>query len=119
MYATGSTGLAANTLRLRASNVLNNKTGLLFWSTASSGTPFQGGTMCCKPPVKRTPTQSSGGNPPPNDCSGEFAFHWNNNYVNSLGLPVGDWYYCQYWSRDPGSPFNTNLTDALRFLLTP
>lgn len=119
MYATGSTSLAVNTLRLRASNVLNNKSGLLFWSHSPNGTPFQGGFMCCQPPVKRTPIQPSGGNPPPDDCSGAFAFHWNNAYVNALGLSVGDWYYCQYWSRDPGVPSTTNLTDALRFLLTP
>jgi hypothetical protein len=119
MHATGSTSLAADTLRLRANNVLNNKSGLLFWSLAPNSSPFQGGVMCCQPPVVRTPIQSSGGNPPPDDCSGAFAFHWNQSYASSLGLPVGDWYYCQYWSRDPGVPSTTNLTDALRFLLTP
>jgi len=119
MYATGSTSLAVNTLRLRATNVLNNKSGLLFWSLAPSATPFQGGYMCCKPPVKRTPVQTSGGNPPPEDCSGTFVFHWNKIYVNSKGLSVGDWYYSQYWMRDPSSPSTTNLTDAVRFLLTP
>lgn len=119
MYATGSTSLAANNLRLHAGNVLNNKNGLLFWSTKPSGAPFQGGHLCCKPPIVRTPVQTSAGNPPPGDCSGSLHFHWNQAYVNLLGLPLGDWYYTQYWSRDPSSPSTTSLSDAIRFLLTP
>ncbi|MCC6408601.1 MAG: hypothetical protein IT453_15670, partial [Planctomycetes bacterium] len=119
MYTTGSTSLAANNLRLHASNVLNNKNGLLFWSTKPNGAPFQGGHLCCKPPIVRTTVQATAGNPPPNDCSGSLHFHWNQAYVNQLGLPLGDWYYTQYWSRDPNSPSTTSLSNAIRFLLTP
>ncbi|MBI5432919.1 MAG: hypothetical protein HZA52_08835 [Planctomycetes bacterium] len=119
MYTTGSTSLAANNLRLHAGNVLNNKNGLLFWSTKPNGAPFQGGHLCCKPPIVRTTVQATAGNPPPNDCSGSLHFHWNQAYVNQLGLPLGDWYYTQYWSRDPNSPSTTSLSNAIRFLLTP
>ncbi|MCK6445683.1 MAG: hypothetical protein L6Q99_04765 [Planctomycetes bacterium] len=119
MYSTGSTSLAANNFRLHASNVLNNKFGLLFWSTKPNGAPFQGGHLCCKPPIVRTTVQSTTGNPPPSDCSGSLHFHWNQAYVNQLGLALGDWYYTQYWSRDPNSPSTTSLSDAIRFLLTP
>ncbi|MCC6408602.1 MAG: hypothetical protein IT453_15675 [Planctomycetes bacterium] len=119
MYTTGSSSLAANNLRLHASNVLNNKNGLLFWSTKPNGAPFQGGHLCCKPPIVRTTVQATAGNPPPNDCSGSLHFHWNQAYVNQLGLPLGDWYYTQYWSRDPNSPSTTSLSNAIRFLLTP
>ena len=42
-----------------------------------AATPFQGATLCIAAPVRRTPIQMSGGNPPPADCSGVFAFDFN------------------------------------------
>jgi catechol 2,3-dioxygenase-like lactoylglutathione lyase family enzyme len=119
MYSTGSTSLADNTLRLHAQQVINNKLGLLFWSTSPSALPFQGGYLCTQPPAARTAVQSSGGNPPPDDCSGSLQFHWSQVYVASKGLATGVWYYAQYWSRDPMDPFATSLSDAMRFLLCP
>ena len=119
MYSTGSTSLAENSLRLHAQQVINNKGGLLFWSTSPFAAPFQGGYLCAQPPVVRTPVQSSGGNPPPNDCSGSLHFHWSQAYVAAHGLALGEWYYVQYWSRDPADPATTSLSDAMRFLLCP
>ena len=119
IYVTGSTSLTHNTLRVHATNVLNNKNGILFWGYGSRALPFQGGWLCIQPPIVRTTVQSSGGNPPPNDCSGSLHFHWNQPYVASMGLSLGAWYYTQYWSRDPASPSTTSLTDAARFLLCP
>lgn len=119
IFATGSTALSSNSLRVKASNVLNNKNGLMFWGREPKGTPFLGGFLCVKAPTKRTPVQDSGGNPPPNDCSGFFSFHFNQGYATSQGLGAGDVVYCQYWSRDPQSSSTTNLTDALEILLCP
>ena len=119
IYVTGSTSLTHNTLRVHATNVLNNKNGILFWGYGSQALPFQGGWLCIQPPIVRTTVQSSGGNPPPNDCSGSLHFHWNQPYVASMGLSLGAWYYTQYWSHDPASPSTTSLTDAARFLLCP
>ena len=34
-------------------------------------------------------------------------------------LVAGAELYAQWWSRDPGSPSHTSLSNALRFLLSP
>ena len=46
-------------------------------SAAPAANPYQGGTLCVLGPVKRTPVQGSGGNPPPDDCSGSYSFDFN------------------------------------------
>ena len=97
-----------------ATNVLNNKNGLMFWGTQATSTPFQGGTKCVAAPVSRTPTQDSGGNAPPNDCSGSYSFNFSTAYMAFKGLGPGITIYCQYWSRDPTAPFTTGLTDGLQ-----
>jgi hypothetical protein len=118
MDVTGSATLTGlDDLQLTASNVINNKQGLLFWGFAQSSTPFMGGTKCVAPPTKRTPTQSSGGNSPPDDCSGSFSFHFSASYMQAQGLTAGTSVFAQYWSRDPGSPATTNLTDAVSFTI--
>jgi Metallo-peptidase family M12 len=93
--------------------VINNKNGLLFHGQSAASVPFQGGTLCVGAPVKRTPVQSSGGNPPPNDCSGTYAYHWTPTQLGLFG--AGTTVYTQWWYRDPLSPSSTGLTDALSF----
>jgi hypothetical protein len=104
-----------------ASMVLNQKVGLLFYGYAASSSPFQGGTKCVANPVKRTPTQNSGGNPPPNDCSGVYSFDFNARIQSGIdpGLVAGADVYSQYWSRDPTAPFTTGLTNGLTFTIQP
>lgn len=119
MTFTGTTSLADDSLHLLATDVLNNTFGLLVWSYVPDDLPFQGGTLCVEPPIVRTPVQSTGGNPPPADCSGSLDFHWSQAYVASKNLPLGEWYYTQYWSRDPMDAFGSSLSDAIRFLLCP
>ncbi|MCK6447324.1 MAG: VCBS repeat-containing protein [Planctomycetes bacterium] len=115
---------AGSGFTVSASQTLNNKNGLLFYGThGRAALPFQGGTLCVKTPIKRTAVQSSGGNPPPNDCSGSFALDFN-AYV-ALGtdpaLVGGALVDAQYWFRDPGftPPDNTGLSNALEFTLAP
>ncbi|HVS09804.1 MAG TPA: hypothetical protein VMS76_08005 [Planctomycetota bacterium] len=65
----------------------------------------------------RTSAPGTGGNPPPNDCTGSMSFTWTQAYQNSVGLTAGDRVFCQFWYRDPGSPSTTGLSDAVRFTL--
>ncbi|MCC7012926.1 MAG: hypothetical protein IT454_10220 [Planctomycetes bacterium] len=106
-----------------ASLVINNKAGILFYGFQPHAVPFQGGTLCVKQPVRRTPLQLSGGNPPPDDCSGAYAFDFNAHIDSGVDplLTQGQIVFCQYWYRDPGDPlgFTTGLTTALRFTILP
>ena len=106
-----------------ADNVLNNVSGLFFYGTSGAASvPFQGGFLCLLGPVKRTPVQSSGGNPPPStDCSGRFGLDFNAWIASGSdpSLAAGSEVYGQFWSRDPGSPSGSNLTDALALVVCP
>jgi hypothetical protein len=109
-------------------NVLNNKSGILLYGTSGRlALPFQGGTLCVQSP-RRTPAVSSGGSPPPNNCSGAFSIDMNcfatggcgGNPLPALTVP-GTLVDCQWWGRDPGfaPPQNTSLSDALEYTVQP
>jgi YD repeat-containing protein len=117
--STGAPSYSGGAFVVTAANVLNNKSGLLFWGTTASASPFQGGIKCVAAPTVRTPIQNSGGNPPPNDCSGGYGFAFDTAYLTAKGLGAGNTVYAQYWTRDPTAPHTTGLTDALCFTLDP
>jgi hypothetical protein len=98
-----------------ASNVISNKAGLLFWGSTPLAKPFQGGLKCVRAPTRRSSLMDSGGNPPPDDCSGAYDFHFSHAYMNARGVTGGQTLYAQFWSRDPASPSTTGLTDGLQF----
>jgi len=113
-----------------ASDVRNQKTGLLFYGfNGRRSMPFQGGLHCIALPTKRTPGVSSGGSAlPVQDCSGVFAVDLNAFAIGALGgtpspalLLQGTLVDCQFWGRDPGfsPPSDTTLSDALEFLVGP
>ncbi|HTF91140.1 MAG TPA: hypothetical protein VK843_22180, partial [Planctomycetota bacterium] len=109
---------------VKAKDVLNQKPGLLIYSTAGSNSvPFAGGTLCLLAPVRRTPGQNSGGSTAGIDCTGTFSFDFN-AWIASGSNPnllAGATVWAQYWSRDPGfpPPNNAGLTDAQTFLIWP
>jgi hypothetical protein len=121
---------AGSGFTVSASNVRNQKSGLLFYGiNGRAAAPFQNGTLCVAPPVRRTLGTNSGGNPQPaNDCSGVYAIDMN-AFALSSGPPVplpelqvaGTIVDCQWWGRDPGfvAPNNTTLSDALEYVVGP
>ena len=107
-----------NNFRVRASNVLESKTGMLIWGLAQANTPFHGGSLLVATPIVRTAPQIS---TPGSACAGAFNFHFSESYMNALALTAGTNVYAQYWYRDAGftAPNNIGLTDALRFEIAP
>ncbi|MCE9596241.1 MAG: hypothetical protein K8S98_18780 [Planctomycetes bacterium] len=107
--------------RIKAFQVLNKKFGLLFYAFTPQSVPFQGGRLCMKLPITRCGVLNSGGNPPPNDCSGAYAYDFNDRIRNGVdpALVAGEEVFAQYWSRDLGDPFATGLTDALALFIEP
>ncbi len=115
----GSPSVSGGAFRANATQVINNKPGLLMWSLTQAATPFQGGFLCLAAPVIRTAGQNSAGNPPPDDCSGSYSFQWTTGYIQSQGLVAGQAVSCQYWARDLGDAFGSSLSNGLSFTLCP
>ncbi len=104
-----------------ATNFVNQKSGLLFYSQAPTAVLFQGGTKCVANPTIRTPPQSSGGSSSGSNCTGVYGLDFN-AWLQSGADPAlspGAEVFAQYWSRDPQSPSHTSLSNALRFVVGP
>ncbi len=104
-----------------ATSEVNHKTGVVFFGSKPASTPFAGGTLCVKPPLKRTPAQDSGGTVGAPDCSGAYDFHVGYAWLAQHGFGAGTELFTQYWSRDPQNPDGTGvaLSNGLRFILQP
>jgi len=105
---------------ITAMSVINNKNGLFFYGLSGpAAVPFQGGTFCATAPVRRTPLLSSGGNSPPDDCSGSYSFDFNAWFDGGgdANLFAGTRVNGQFWSRDPSAAFGTGLTNAVEFTI--
>lgn len=98
--ATSSSGFVVT-----ASNVYNQKSGLLLYGlNGGQQAPFGGGHLCVRPPLHRTGVQSSAGSVGGNDCSGTYTFDFNAWIASGAdpALSLGTTVDAQFWSRDPG-----------------
>jgi hypothetical protein len=113
-----------NPFDVAAEQVLNNKFGLYFYGLAGqASTPFQGGTLCVAPQLRRTNSKATGGNPPPNDCSGKLEYDFNHLIRSGIdpALVPGAQVDAQAWYRDPADPagFGTGLSNGIEFVILP
>lgn len=112
---------SASPFLLQATQVVNQKNGMLIYGFAPWNAPFQGGTLCIAGQVKRTTLQNSGGSAGGPDCSGSYSFDFNALIQGGSNpqLVAGEEVFSQYWYRDPASPSGTGLSDAAQFTLQP
>lgn len=98
-----------------ATQVLNNKNGILFHGTLRNSLPFQGGFLCVQPPFTRTAVQATGGDAAPlNNCSGQMSLD-----LMAQGFSAGQTVTVQAWSRDPSASFSTSLSNGLEVTIQP
>lgn len=120
-WSGSASATAAAPFFVSCSNVLNQRVGVLTYSFAPRGTPFQGGTLCIATPFVRTTSLGSGGSPTGADCTGVYAFDFNFRIQSGVdpALVAGAEVFAQYRSRDPLASFSSGLSNALRFLVNP
>ncbi len=114
---------AVEGLDVWGSNALNNTSGLLLFGASGRNTlPWNGGTLCVKPPLVRTPLRSSGGDAwPAQNCSGRWSLDLNSTLASTPGYAAGTTLDLQWFGRDPAlaPPANYQLSDGLELILRP
>jgi hypothetical protein len=104
-----------------ASQELNQRSGLLIWSTTPASQLALGGILCVSS-FKRTPAQSSGGSALPMiDCTGAYSFLFSHAYMSAHSIVVATTVYAQYYGRDPFITDGTgaSLSNAIEFTVCP
>lgn len=100
---------------VQADQVLPQRPGLLFWGiSGAANLPFQGGTLCVQPPLKRNLPLLSGGTPP---CGGLYTEPFTQALMAQSGFVSGQQVWSQFWMRDPASLSGSGVSfsDGLHF----
>jgi hypothetical protein len=111
----------ADNFFVTGSQVLNQRSGLMIWSSTPATLPALGGTLCVSS-FKRTPAQNSGGTAlPVIDCSGTYGYFFSQAYMGSHSVIAGSTLYAQYYARDPFQVDGTgaSLSNGLEFTVCP
>ncbi len=99
--STGTAQLSTNNFVVTLDNGTVGKSALVFWGVLPNNVPFDGGTLCVKPPLIRGPIQTT-------DIFGTAS-----TAFPIVAGDVGTTYYFQWWMRDPQDPFTVGLSDGL------
>ena len=93
----------------------NDKPAIIFGGFGQASIPFSGGTLCIKPPLRRTAPQFTGSEAG-GACSGSIILRINDPSSTStiLNQPVGTVVQYQGWMRDPMGMSGTAVTDAVQ-----
>ncbi|MCK6447833.1 MAG: hypothetical protein L6Q99_15685 [Planctomycetes bacterium] len=114
----GFPSVSSGSFQVRATQLRSQQPGLVIWSANAASIPFQGGTLCVAPPVKRTTPASAGGSGS-TSCNGVISFTWSTAYLQQQGLAPGQTTHAQVWARDNGDPFGSSLSNAASFVWCP
>jgi hypothetical protein len=123
--AIGSSGTpsisGADNFFVTASQELNQRSGLMIWSTVPATQHVLGGILCVHS-FKRTPAQNSGGSALPTiDCSGTYSYFFSHAYMSAQSVTAGTTVYAQYYGRDPfiSDGSGASLSNGLEFAVCP
>jgi calcineurin-like phosphoesterase family protein len=116
--SSGSPSASGSPFFVTATQIVKQKSGILFYGFGPGHLAFQGGKLCVSAPITRTPGQSSGGATP---CGGAFSYDFDARIQSGVdpALAAGATVYCQYWYRDPPTASATGLTGGLQFVIGP
>lgn len=114
---------ASNGFEIVVSIVPGQRYGTLYYGFYQNITPWAPGSLsyqCIASPVQRLGIFDTGGTA--GQCNGELRLDfnaWRAANPGALGSPfvAGQVFQAQGWFRDPGAPKQTNLSNALRFVL--
>lgn len=115
---TGSPSLSSTAaFTLRANNVVNQKTGFLFYGRHGQAVPFGSGFLCVEPGYVRTPIQSTAGNATGTSCTGFLSVDLNQwlRQGNDPAVTAGATLFCQFYYRD----VNASFSNAVYFTVAP
>lgn len=106
---------------ISAARVPRNSVGVLAYSTQGKvRVPFQGGTLCIAPPLRRMPPRSSSGIGGV-ECSHYLAQPFLDQIQSGVDptLTPGTRVHAQWFYRDPADPYGWGMTNAGWFVVQP